>query len=72
MNEINKPSERTYWVAWTDETEDAVQGYGWTDTNQVTTCPFPWYTTTSEADWLAKLAEYGIIPEFDEQGNLVL
>ena len=72
MNELRYPSERTYWVAWTDETEDAVQGYGWTNPDQVTTCPFSWYTTTSQSDWLAKLAEYGIIPEIDEQGNLVL
>ena len=63
MNEINKPSERTYWIAWTDATEEAVQGYGWTDPNQVTTCPFPWFITTDEAAWLAKLAEYGIEPD---------
>jgi len=31
-----------------------------------------WETTTDEAVWLARLLEYGIIPEIDEQGNLVL
>jgi hypothetical protein len=72
MNEIKYPSERTYWIAWTDETETDVQGYGWTDPTEVTTCPFSWHITTDEAEWLAKLAEYGIIPDIDEQGNVVL
>jgi hypothetical protein len=31
-----------------------------------------WETYIDEAIWLARLAEYGIIPEIDEQGNLVL
>ncbi len=72
MNELRYPSERTYWIAWTEPNEEAVQGYGWTNPDQVTICPFAWYTTTSEADWLTKLAEYGIVPDIDEQGNLLL
>jgi hypothetical protein len=27
---------------------------------------------TDKAEWLAELANWGITPEFDEQGNLVL
>ncbi len=71
MNELRYPTERTYWIAWTDATEDAVQGYGWTNPDQVTECPFPWYTTTDQSAWLAKLAEHGIVPDIDEQGNLI-
>lgn len=63
MNEINKPSERTYWIAWTDLNEDAVQGYGWTNPNQVTTSPFPLWSTTDEAEWVAMLEFYGITPD---------
>lgn len=31
-----------------------------------------WETYIDEIVWLARLAEYGIIPDFDEEGNLLL
>ncbi len=31
-----------------------------------------WETYIDEIVWLARLAEYGIIPDVDEEGNLVL
>ena len=43
----------------------------WTNPDQVTECPFPWYTFTDQDAWLAKLAEHGIVPDIDEQGNLI-
>ena len=72
MNSIINPPVRTYWITFDGEDKEAVIGYGWTDPNQRTDTIHVWETTTDEAVWLARLAEYGIIPEIDEQGNLVL
>ena len=47
-------------------------GYGWTDPNQRTDTIHVWETTIDESVWIARLLEYGIVPDIDEQGNLVL
>lgn len=72
MNSIINPSVRTYWVTFYGEDKTSVIGYGWTDPNQRTDTIHVWETYIDEAIWLARLLEYGIVPEIDEQGNLVL
>ena len=71
MNSIINPPVRTYWITFDGEDKEAVIGYGWTDPNQRTDTIHVWETTTDEEVWLARLLEYGIVPEIDEQGNLV-
>ena len=72
MNSIINPPVRTYWITFDGEDKEAVIGYGWTDPNQRTDTIQVWETTIDESVWIARLLEYGIIPEIDEQGNLVL
>ena len=72
MNSIINPSVRTYWITFDGEDKEAVIGYGWTDPNQRTDTIQVWETTIEESVWIARLLEYGIVPEIDEQGNLVL
>jgi hypothetical protein len=72
MNSIINPPVRTYWITFDGEDKEAVIGYGWTDPNQRTDTIQVWETTIDEEVWIARLLEYGIIPEIDEQGNLVL
>jgi|DEB0MinimDraft_10_1074344.scaffolds.fasta_scaffold146127_3 hypothetical protein len=72
MNTIDHPPVRTYWITFDGADKDSVLGYGWTDPNQRTDTIHVWEITTDEDVWLARLLEYGIIPEFDEQGNLVI
>jgi len=71
MNSIINPPVRTYWITFDGEDKESVLGYGWTDPNQRTDTIHVWETTTDEEVWLARLLEYGIIPEFDEEGNLI-
>ena len=72
MNSIINPPVRTYWITFDGEDKEEVIGYGWTDPNQRTDTIQVWETTTDEEVWIARLLEYGIIPEIDEQGNLIL
>jgi hypothetical protein len=72
MNSIINPPVRTYWITFDGEDKLSVLGYGWTDPNQRTDTIQVWEITTDEEVWIARLLEYGIIPEVDEQGNLVL
>ena len=72
MNSIINPPVRTYWITFDGEDKEAVIGYGWTDPNQRTDTIQVWETTIDEEVWIARLLEYGIIPEIDEQGNLFL
>lgn len=72
MNSIINPSVRTYWITFDGVDKASVLGYGWTDPDQRTDTIHVWETTTDESVWLARLAEYGITPEYDEQGNLVM
>ena len=72
MNSIINPPVRTYWITFDGADKDSVLGYGWTDPNQRTDTIHVWETTTDEDVWLARLLEYGIVPDIDEQGNLVL
>jgi len=71
MNSIINPPVRTYWITFDGDDKTSVLSYGWTDPNQRTDTIYVWETTTDEEVWLARLLEYGIVPEIDEQGNLV-
>ncbi len=71
MNEIKYPSVRTYYICFDNERTE-VTSYGWVDPNQVFTTIWIFDEFTDEAEWIAELANWGIVPEFDEQGNLVL
>jgi hypothetical protein len=61
--EINHPTQKTYWIFWTDTTTNFV--YGWTEPTQVTDTSQPnYWTTTDEAEWLYKLkTEFNTIPD---------
>jgi len=72
MNSIIHPKFRTYWITFDGEDKVSVLSYGWTDPNQRTDTIQVWEITTDEEVWIARLLEYGIVPEVDEQGNLVL
>jgi hypothetical protein len=72
MNSIINPPVRTYWITFDGEDKVSVLSYGWTDPNQRTDTIQVWEITTDEEVWIARLLEYGIIPDIDEQGNLVL
>jgi len=72
MNSIINPQVRTYWITFDGEDKASVLGYGWTDPGQRTDTIHVWEITTDEYVWLARLAEYGIIPDVDEEGNIVL
>ena len=71
MNEIKYPSVRTYYICFDDDRTD-VKSYGWVDTNQVFTTIWIFDEFTDETQWLEELANWGIVPDIDEQGNLVL
>lgn len=72
MNSIINPPVRTYWITFDGEDKASVLGYGWTDPDQRTDTIHVWETYIDEIVWLARLAEYGIVPEYDEEGNLLL
>ena len=72
MNSIINPPVRTYWITFDGEDKVSVLSYGWTDPNQRTDTIQVWETTIDESVWIARLLEYGIVPDIDEQGNLVL
>jgi len=72
MNSIVYPPVRTYWITFDGEDKTSVIGYGYTDPNQRTDTIFVWETFTDEAAWLARLLEYGIVPETDEEGNYII
>ena len=71
MNTIDHPPVRTYWITFDGEDKASVLGYGWTDPDQRTDTIHVWETYIDEAIWLARLLEYGIVPEIDEEGNLI-
>ena len=71
MNRIEYPEVKTYYICFNDERTE-VKSYGWVETNQVFETIWIFDEFTDEAEWIAELAEYGIVPEVDAQGNLVL
>ena len=71
MNEIKYPAVKTYYICFDNERTE-VKSYGWVETNQVFETIWIFDEFTDEAEWIAELAQYGIVPEVDAQGNLVL
>jgi hypothetical protein len=71
MYEIRYPNERTYFISFNDE-RTVCEGYGIVETNQVMKSKWIFDSFIDKAEWLAELANWGIIPEFDEQGNIVM
>ena len=70
MNEIIYPEVRTYYICFDDERTE-VKSYGWVDPNQVFETIWIFDEFTDEEQWVAELLEWGIVPDIDEQGNLV-
>ena len=64
--EIKYPSEKTYWIFWTDKVSNFV--YGWTEPTQVTDTNQPnYWTTLDESEWIYKLeTEFNTNPFPDE------
>jgi hypothetical protein len=54
------------------EDKVSVLSYGWTDPNQRTDTIHVWETTIDESVWIARLLEYGIVPEQNEQGEYII
>ena len=71
MNEINKPSVRTYWISFDNDRTEVI-AYNYVETYQVFRTIYIIDEFTDEQQWLDELANWGITPDFDEQGNLVL
>jgi hypothetical protein len=71
-NERNKISEvRTYYICFDNERTE-VKSYGWVDPNQVFETIWIFDEFTDEEQWIAELLVWGIVPDIDEEGNLVL
>jgi hypothetical protein len=71
MNEIRYPEVTTYYICF-DDLRTEVKSYGLVEPSQVFTTIWIFDEFTDRAEWLDELAKWGIIPDFDEQGNLVL
>jgi hypothetical protein len=71
MNEINTHQLRTYYICFDDERTE-VKSYGWVDPNQVFQTIWIFDEFTDEAQWLAELLEWGIVPDINEEGELIL
>ena len=72
MNSIINPPVRTYWITFDGQDKESVIGYGYTDPNQRTDTIQVWEITTDESVWIARLLEYGIVPEQNEQGEYII
>jgi len=71
MNEIKYPSVTTYYICF-DNDRTEVKSYGWVETFQVFTTIWIFDEFTEEEQWLAELLVWGIVPEIDEEGKLIL
>ncbi len=71
MNEIRYPSVTTYYICFDDERTE-VKSYGLVQHEQVFTTIWIFDEFTDKTEWLAELAEWGIVPDIDEHGNILL
>ena len=71
MNEIRYPSVKTYYICF-DDLRTEVKDYGYVNPNQVFQTIWIFDEFTDEQQWLDELANWGIIPDFDEEGNLII
>lgn len=70
MNEIRYPEVTNYYICF-DDLRTEVKSYGLVQPDQVLTTIWIFDKYIDKAEWLAELANWGINPEFDEQGNLI-
>jgi len=71
MNEIKYPPVITYYICFDDDKTE-VKSYGAVEPNQVFTTIWIFDEFTDEAEWVAELLVWGIVPEIDEEGKLLL
>ena len=71
MNEIKYPSVRTYYICFDNERTE-VKAYSWVETNQVFETIWIFDEFTDEVQWIAELLVWGIVPDINEEGELVL
>ena len=71
MNEIKYPPVRTYYICFDDERTE-VKSYGAVEPNQVFNTIWIFDEFIDEAQWIAALLVWGITPEIDEEGELIL
>jgi len=71
MNEIKYPEVRTYYICFeSDRTE--VKAYGWVEPNQVFETIWIFDEYTDEEQWIEALLVWGIIPDINDEGEIVL
>lgn len=70
MNEIRYPEETTYYICFDNERTE-VKSYGLVQPDQVLTTIWIFDKYLDKVVWLAELGNWGITPEFDEQGNMI-
>ena len=66
MNEIRYPNTRTYYICFDNERTE-VKSYGYVDPNQVFQTKWIFDEYLDEAEWLAALLIWGIIPDTAEE-----
>ena len=71
MNEIKYPPVRTYYICFVDERTE-VNSYGWVEPNQVFQTIWIFDEYTDEEQWIAALLVWGIIPDINDEGTLIL
>ncbi len=71
MNEIKYPAVRTYYICFDDDRTE-VKSYGWVETFQVFETIWIFDEFIDEAQWIAELLVWGIVPDIDEEGKLIL
>ena len=71
MNEIKYPSVRTYYICF-DNDRTEVKSYGWVETFQVFETIWIFDEFTDEAQWIAELLVWGITPDINKKGELIL
>ena len=71
MNEIKYPEVRTYYILFDDERTE-VKSYGWVDPDRVLDTIWLIDEYIDETQWIAELLIWGIVPDIDEDGELVL
>ena len=62
MNEIRYPEVKTYYNCF-DNDRTEVKSYGWVESNQVFETIWIFDEYIDEAEWIAALLVWGIVPE---------
>ena len=62
MNEIRYPEVKTYYICF-DNDRTEVKSHGWVESNQVFETIWIFDEYIDEAEWIAALLVWGIVPE---------